>query len=57
MNRQFAEGGNVVIPVWHGVTRDEVAAYSAFAVDIRAIDSNIGIDEVVATLHRRLLSD
>ena len=32
MNRQFAEGGNVVIPVWHGVTRDEVAAYSAFAV-------------------------
>lgn len=57
MNKHFAAGGNVLIPVWHGVTRDEVADYSPLVVDICAINTNIGEDEVFNSLYRVLMAD
>jgi hypothetical protein len=54
MNKHFASGGNVVIPIWHGVTRDEVADYSPLVADIVSINSAIGVDEVFSRLHRVL---
>lgn len=56
MNRQFAEGGNILIPVWHNVTRKEVAAYSPLLVDTVGINTNEGLDEVFRKLHRALIA-
>lgn len=57
MNRHFAAGGKVLIPIWHGVTKEEVAEYSPLVVGILAINTNVGEDEVFSQLHRRLLAD
>ncbi len=56
MNKHITEG-NVLIPIWHGVTKDEVAAYSSLVVDLFAINTDIGEDEVFAKLHRALIVD
>jgi hypothetical protein len=56
MNKHFASGGNVLIPIWHGVTQEEVADYSQLVVDIIAINSNIGVNEVAGRLRRLLLA-
>jgi len=57
INRHFAAGGKVLIPIWHGVTREEVADYSSLVADIFAINSNIGFDEVVDRVRRALLAE
>jgi hypothetical protein len=56
MNRHIA-AGSVLIPLWHGVTREQVAKYSPLVVDIVAINSNLGLDDVSQRLHRALLVD
>jgi hypothetical protein len=56
MNRQFAEGGNILIPIWHNVTRDEVANYCPLIVDTVAINTNEGFDEVFRKLHQVLIA-
>jgi hypothetical protein len=56
LNRHFASGGNVLLPIWHDVTRDQVAEYSPLVVDTVAfISQDIGFDELVGRLHRALL--
>jgi hypothetical protein len=57
MNKHFRSGGNVLIPIWHGVTADQVAEYSPLAADIVAINSDVGVDEVFRRLHRVLVAD
>ena len=52
-----AAGEDVIIPIWHGVTRDQVAEYSPIIVDLFAINSNIGSDQVFNQVHRALLAD
>lgn len=49
--REILEKKNVVIPVWHGVTREQVYEYSPRLLDRVAISSSIGVEEVA----RRLL--
>jgi hypothetical protein len=56
VNKHFAAGGNVLIPIWHGVTKEEVADYSLLASDTLAIDSNLGLDEVARRLRSLILS-
>lgn len=56
MNRHFNAGGNILIPIWHGVTREQVAEYSPLVVDIVAINTNLGEDEVFNQLHRELVA-
>lgn len=55
MNKHITSGGNVVIPIWHGVTRAEVADYSPLVADIVAINTDVGVDEVFQRLHRVLM--
>jgi hypothetical protein len=57
VNKHFSSGGNVLLPIWHGVTRSEVAEYSPLIADIVAINSDLGADEVFSRLHRALLAD
>jgi hypothetical protein len=57
VTKHFNSGGNVLIPIWHDVTRQEVADYSPLVVDIVAINSNIGVEEVFRRLHRVLVAD
>jgi hypothetical protein len=41
------EGGKVLLPVWHGMTRDRVASFSPLLADRLAISTDQGIDRVV----------
>jgi len=50
--RQNGGEASVILPVWHGVGRAEVAAYSLPLADKLAVSSDEGLDEVV----RRLLA-
>ena len=44
--REILEKKNVVIPVWHGVTTEQVYEYSPRLLDRIAIPSAIGVEEV-----------
>jgi|GEM_PF-3758624 len=47
IGRQNAEGQRRIIPVWHDITRDEVASYSPLLLDIFAVDSKHGVQNAV----------
>ena len=45
----------VILPLWHGVTKKEVAAYSPSLADKLALDtSEVGIPEIVGKLKELL---
>ena len=48
--REILEQKNVVIPVWHGVTKEQVYEYSPRLLDRIAISSQIGVEEVARKL-------
>lgn len=48
--REMANGAKVVLPIWHGISKDDVLAYSPPLADTVAIDSSIGLDLVVRRL-------
>jgi hypothetical protein len=50
VSRQNSGGETVVLPVWHGVGREEVLAYSPSLADKLAASSDAGLDEVVRRL-------
>jgi TIR domain len=52
ISRHFAEGGSILVPIWHGVDRDEVAAYSPLVADVVALNSNVGLEELVRQIFR-----
>lgn len=54
MNKHFSSGGSVLIPVWHDVSRADVAKYSTLIADIVAVRSNVGIDDMARQLARVL---
>ena len=54
-NRHVKEGGGVLLPIWHGVSRDEVAGYSAMVVDTVALNSEIGVEELARVLYGKLI--
>jgi hypothetical protein len=54
MNKHFNSGGSVLLPVWHGVSRDEVAGYSSLIPDILAVNSSVGLDETARRIARAL---
>jgi len=51
VQRHLSGSRNVLLPIWHDVTEQRVAAYSPPLADVFAIQSNLGLDEVA----RRLL--
>lgn len=48
--RQNASGGNVILPVWHNVTKDDVLRYSPSLADKIGARSTDGLEAVVTQL-------
>jgi hypothetical protein len=53
--RELMEQTDFVLPVWAGVTKQQVFNYSPSLADRVAVDWSLGVDEVVRRLHRPLL--
>jgi hypothetical protein len=52
--RELVERANVILPVWNGVTRQEVYEYSPVLADRLAVNWNLGPDEVIRRLRRAI---
>jgi TIR domain len=52
MARHIAEGRNVILPIWHNMTRDDVMAYSPMIADVFALKSDLGVDELARQISR-----
>ncbi len=50
VQRHLAGSQNILLPIWHGVTRDAVAAYSPSLADIVAIRTENGFTQVVESI-------
>ncbi len=55
--RQVGERVKVILPVWHGVTSDEVRAYAPMIADKMAANSSDGLEVVVAELVEAIRSE
>jgi TIR domain len=51
MTRHFAEGGSVLIPIWHRVSRKAIAEYSPLVADIFALNTKVGTDELARCVY------
>lgn len=47
-------GTKVILPVWHGVTTDEIRAYSPILADRFAVSSDKGLEHVISELMRAI---
>ena len=54
--RELVESCDVLLPIWHGVTREQVYEYSPLLADRFAVQWSLGVDEVVRRLHRSIIS-
>jgi hypothetical protein len=52
VEREMAGGQKVILTIWHGVTHDDVAAYSPALAGKWAISTDRGLDEVVAQVQK-----
>jgi hypothetical protein len=52
--RHVAAGGGVILPIWHQITKQQVADYSPMIADVFALDSGLGIDELARQILRAL---
>jgi hypothetical protein len=50
MGKHFSAGGSVLLPIWHGVSKADVEAYSPMVADIQALKSDRAIDELAREL-------
>ena len=53
--REIVERNDVLLPVWHRVTREQVYEYSPVLADRVAVDWSLGKNEVVRRLRRAIL--
>ena len=56
-SREIIERQNVIVPVWHGVTKEEIYLYSPRLVDKVGISSALGIEEVARQIVRAIHTD
>jgi hypothetical protein len=54
--REIVEQKDVIVPIWHGVTREQVYEYSPRLADRVAIPSMIGIDNIARRILRAISS-
>ena len=52
--RQILEGSDVVLPVWCGITKQQVYEYSPSLLDRVAVHWDEGIEQVLQKLHRAI---
>ena len=50
VQRQINANANLILPIWHNITKEEVMAFSLALADKIATDSAKGIDHVVSEL-------
>lgn len=50
ITREFVEKDNVILPVWHEVSRDDVYNYSPILANKVALPSSLGVDELAHRL-------
>ena len=50
-SREIIEKKRVILPVWHGVSKEDVYNYCPMLVDRFGVTTELGIDEVVRRLH------
>jgi len=48
------DGRKVILPVWHNVTRDDVARYSPILAGRLAVSTSTGLDNVVSEIRRAI---
>jgi hypothetical protein len=54
--REVLESQNIILPVWYGVTKEQVYDYSPSLLDIHGLDWNtIGEDEVCKKLYEAII--
>jgi hypothetical protein len=53
--REIVERKDFVLPVWCGITKEELFDYCPTLVDRFGVNWNLGLDEVVRRLHRAIL--
>ncbi|MGO9174032.1 MAG: toll/interleukin-1 receptor domain-containing protein [Rhodomicrobium sp.] len=54
--REIVEGKNVILPVWHNITKQELYEYSPRLVDKYGIQSTLGAIEVARQLYKAISS-
>lgn len=54
MTRELVERADVILPVWHDVTRDQVFEFSPVLADRVAVNWNVGAQEAVRHLKRAI---
>jgi hypothetical protein len=52
--RETGEGKELILPVWHEVTEEDVRAFSAPLVDLYAVDSREGVEQVAKAIVRSI---
>ena len=50
--REMLEKQRITIPIWHGVSKEEVYNYSPRLLDVFAIHSSVGVEEVARSVAR-----
>lgn len=52
--RELIEETDVVLPVWHGINREELYEYCPSLVNKLGIKTDVGIEEVIRKLHKAI---
>ena len=52
--RELVERAHLILPVWHGVTRNEVLEFRPVLADRVAVNWNVGAQEAVCRLKRSI---
>jgi hypothetical protein len=53
-SRELVDKTDVILPVWHDVTRDQVFEFSPVLADRVAVNWNLGLNEAVRRLKRAI---
>lgn len=57
VQRHLTGSRNVILPIWHKITHEDVARYSPPLADIVALQSNVGVEAVVESLLKIIRPD
>jgi hypothetical protein len=52
--REILEERQLVLPVWHGVQKQQVYEYSSSLLNVKGIEWGIGQDEICRQLYRAI---
>ncbi|MCK4744355.1 MAG: toll/interleukin-1 receptor domain-containing protein [Sulfuriflexus sp.] len=53
--KQIFEKKNIMLPIWHGIRKEDVYEYSAALVDTVGLDSSLGVTQIATKISKVLL--